>query len=1442
MGLMSLRRVLRKTVAVCVGRGFAQADLVRGACATPGASSEGQGSGAPSRGRPRPLLASLAVALLGAVGLLALWSASASAALVHPYVTSFGSFTEVQGVAVDSSAGYVYVFDNGAGKILKFDASGNPVNFSATGTNAITGVSGGGGAEDEIAVDNSSSLANTKGDIYVATGSTAHVLIFSAAGSQIGELTGAGSGPWSGEKCGVAVDPSGDVYVGMFGGYVDKFVPSANPVTNANYASAISGVSGTCNVAADSAGNVFTDTWSSGPVTRYEPSQFGSLSPTGSVVDNAGSSLAIDPANDEVYVDEQSQVAQFGAHGEPFAAPVTVFASSGSGAISGSFGIAVSGFNHDIYVSDGQGHISVFGPPPPPFAPAVESESVTDVGYTEARINARINPDGLATTYHVEYGAGASYGTSTSESAPIGSDFEGHDVSLALKGLAAGTTYHYRVVATNADGVSPGPGHTFTTYSVSAAPGGNCANEQRREEQGATMLPDCRAYEQATPVQKDGTDVQGGIDLVQAAREGAAVTFFTDSAFPGGEGAQNYPTYMSQRSEGVWQTRGLLPPPSTGISGKVMGWNEALSDVYVQNAFHETPTTLYDRDAGTWALQPMVSGGEIFSAFNYAAASKGGDVVAFESNASGLDPRNPELGVYVWDRATGTTRLASVLNDGTLPAAKSFAGSYDWFANGSLTSGGAGFHYYTEPQHVLSEDGGRLYFTPAGSGKLYVRLNPTQPQSALSSGECTEPAMACTIQVSASQKTNGAGPGGTDPAGPQPAAFVGATPTGSSAFFMSHEELTNDATTGPSPALGRANLNGTGANQSFIPVRGAGVAVDGSHIYWAEPRAGTIGRANLDGTNVEPNFITGASNPQGVAVDASHVYWTNAATGTIGRANLDGSSPNQSFITGASNPQGIAVDSSYIYWANAGTNAIARATLAGASVNQSFIYLGGGGSSSPGGVAVDTAHIYWTLPAGNAIELANLNGTSPQYIIFGASNPQGVAVNATNVYWTNAATGTLGRANLNGTSPNQSFITGANGPQGVAVDSAHIYWAGNAGDKGNDLYRFDAGTGTLTDLTPDGTDLFGAEVRGLVGASRDGSYVYFAANSVLAAGATLGNCSPPNGYNISGICNLYVWHEGEPIRFIAQLDASGGQDGSDAHDWAPMDYPGGSAHTENTARVSEDGRTLLFRSQRKLTSYENEGQPELYLYRFGGGSPLCVSCDPQGEPPSGPATLRSIEGVIATPNAPGQRIVRNLSADGNRVFFESTDALLPQDVNRVRDVYEWEAKGSGSCTSEAENGGCLYLLSSGSSPQPSYFADTGASGSDAYIFTRSQLVGQDRDELVDIYDVRENGGLASQNPIATPQCAGEACKGAAAGASAFSTPSSVGFAGAGNVKPPVSGQPKGLSRQQQLQRALKRCDVLYRHHRRQRESCKKRARKRYATKSQHKTTSRKGGK
>jgi hypothetical protein len=83
------------------------------------------------------------------------------------------------------------------------------------------------------------------------------------------------------------------------------------------------------------------------------------------------------------------------------------------------------------------------------------------------------------------------------------------------------------------------------------------------------------------------------------------------------------------------------------------------------------------------------------------------------------------------------------------------------------------------------------------------------------------------------------------------------------------------------------------------------VAVDANHVYWTN-NAGTIGRADLGGQNANQSFITGDTTPSGVAVDASHVYWT--AGGTIRRADLSGQNVNESFISAPAGLFGVAVD------------------------------------------------------------------------------------------------------------------------------------------------------------------------------------------------------------------------------------------------------------------------------------------------------------------------------------------------------------------------------------------------------------------------------------------------------------------------------------------------------------------------------------------------------
>jgi hypothetical protein len=915
-----------------------------------------------------------------------------------------------------------------------------------------------------------------------------------------------------------------------------------------------------------------------------------------------------------------------------------------------------------------------------------------------------------------------------------------------------------------------------------SAHGAACGNEALRALQGSEGLPDCRAFEQASPLDKSGDDAIGTVPYAKAALGGGAITFLSSVS---SSALKEFTPNIATRTASGWSSAALLPSLGDGGNAEVIGLTPSLSEAFIQaNGPGEIPAAaLLARSAANGALSTLVPRTADLQP-HFVGASEDGSLVIFEA-AAALPGSGPAItggpNLFAWDRATGQVRLVGILNDGTTPPEGALGGSYDWVlgtTEGTLGAGGAARHYETQDQHVVSAGGAAVYFTAAGTGGLYLRRNPLAPQSPLDSGgDCTNPALACTVDVSASRKALGPVSGSPD------AAFMGASVDGRTAFFTSTAALTADANTGPdSPqaAIGRAAVDGGGAEVSFVPASATGIAVDGDHLYWANAAQGTISRASLDGSEVEESFIAGLNHPRWVAVDGEHIYWTSPS-GAIGRARLDGGgTPEPSFIDSAGKPQGIAVNGGRLYWADDGNHSIARANADGSGVEPDFHPLGG--AEFPQGVAVDGLHIYWTEnEPGGYVSRSNMDGTHETFTFVGTTEElRGIAVDGQHVYWAAQGGGNIGRVNLELGEIEPKLISGLPSATGVAVDGHHLYWStGRAPNPGSDLYRYDDESDGLTDLTPDPGETNGAEVKGVLGIAGDGSYVYFAANGVLASApnargetAQPGTCKGNLG-SAGGSCNLYVFHAGS-IAFIARLEVEGGTATSDDTNWAATPTGVfGDPDFQQTARVSSDGRTLLFRSRRQLTDYSSEGVPELYRYSAGDSKLICVSCDPSGAPPAAAPTLGTISAPVRFRSWPAAALTRNLSASGNRVFFESADPLLEADHNgdqgcpRVgtfaqefpscQDVYEWEAPGSGSCQSATVNGGCLYLLSGAGDFGPAFFADASASGDDAFIFTAAPLVKEDRDEFVDVYDARVNGGIAAQNETAAG-CAGEACR------------------------------------------------------------------------------------
>jgi WD40-like Beta Propeller Repeat len=1034
--------------------------------------------------------------------------------------------------------------------------------------------------------------------------------------------------------------------------------------------------------------------------------------------------------------------------------------------------------------------------------------------------------------------------------------------SVSIEGLTPHTAYHFRVVANNGE-KAESPDTQFTTFALPQVFEA-CPNDALRANQPSGSLPDCRAYEQASPVDKNGVDARGRVSMTKAADNGEAISYGAAGGIPGAEGSQELPMYLASRGPNGWSTQGLLPPQEKGQAAYMLGWTPDLSETFSKANRVGPPedVALLERSSADHSLKEVVPYGKGLFRPSLTGTSANANVVVLETTSK-LTPAGVagKSNVYAWDKATGKLRLASTLNDeageeGKSPPEGGIGGSYDWIAGTSpktLHEGGAASAYYTQDNHAVSANGS-VVFTSGGDGQLYMRRNPTAAQSKLNGeGKCTEAAAACTLHISASQKNNGKGPGGTDAAGSSPAPFLYASPDGSSVLFTSTEKLTNDATTGPeppAPGLGKANLDGSNVDKEFCKTIAKGVAVDAGHIYWVSPEAGTISRDDLNCEGEPEVIVTGASNPQYVAVNAEHIYWTNAGdgkkeTGTIGRAKLDGEEVDESFIKGATNPQGIALDGEHIYWSNAGeelpTRTIGRATLAGGSVDQVFVQVDSGlQRTTPQGLAVDASHIYVAVDSGVFQEFRELvrfdidgNPASETFFFDGEEGGSGnivpglggVVVEGGDLYWARQGGDAIGRIpTVDFTSGicettiptcKREFIKNAGHPQGLAADGSHLYWSVNGEvlpNRGNDLYRYETASGALKDLTVDGTDTNGAEVKGILGASEDTKTIYFAANGDLdgAGPAEKGDCEgffEQLGPKFSGECNLYLEREGAPVTFVARLDANRVGVNSDASDWLPKGGIGDQGG--KTARVSADGSTVIFVSDSKLTGYDNEGTPELYRYEVGDTAPSCISCNPTGEAPVEPGvTFANITLSTLVPSDFVATLTRNLSADGKRAFFQSTDPLVGTDTNGVggcpeegtqqkktpscQDVYEWEAQGSGSCKEDIQGGGCLYLISTGKSPQASFFADASTSGKDVFISTAVPgLVGQDQDGLFDIYDAREGGGLAAQNQVPPVPCeSGEACHGPPGQSPAFQTPGSTSFKGPGNPKPKTCPKPK----------------------------------------------------
>jgi len=223
-------------------------------------------------------------------------------------------------------------------------------------------------------------------------------------------------------------------------------------------------------------------------------------------------------------------------------------------------------------------------------------------------------------------------------------------------------------------------------------------------------------------------------------------------------------------------------------------------------------------------------------------------------------------------------------------------------------------------------------------------------------------------------------------------------------------------------------------------------------------------------------------------------------------------------------------------------------------------------------------------------------------------------------------------------------------------------------------------------------------------------------------------------------------------------------------------------------------------------------------------------------------------------------------SDTGRVFFDTNDALVSQDVNSTWDVYEYEpastppgGEGEGSQSSSCgpgaasasvafkgehpftndqhvqgtEPAGCVGLISSGSSPEESVFMDASETGSEVFFMTAAKLSPADVDSAYDVYDAH---ACTTRSPCiaaveSPPACVtADACRAAPTSQpEVFGAPASATFSGPGNLTapppPPAKGKTAAQIRAERLAVALKLCRK--KHNRHNRQSCEKQAKKKY---------------
>jgi hypothetical protein len=1380
----------------------------------------------------RGLTLTALAALCAAVGALTLGVAQASAELVHPFVGAFevSSNSFPTALTVQQSTEDVFVFDSGIEAIAKFNAAGGEEDFSSLGSNTIDQLGQPELHRAELAVSSSGPSA---GDVFFANGSV--VQIFSASGSKIGELTEApaAGAPW-GEPCGVAVDPAGNVYVGLYPESVNEYTPTGSVVTNANYNASMVGLTGACQLAADSEGSVYVDSYPEGPVTKYAASQFAvaPLAASGTVIDASGSSVAVDPSTTELFVDNEEGIAQYSGAGTLLGRS----GNSGPGALSFSHGVAVNGApGGELYAIDFDGEsgsyrIDRFGPA------VVQAEAVTEpasnVTPTSATVNGTVNPAGLqVATCQFEYGTAEGVFPHSAPCSPApGEGTAAVPVSAALSGLAPGTTYHYRLAATNANGTNNGSEETFFTPTApqvrdeaaevkSAEPAGQTtATLQGQVDPGGAEATyhfeyDTREYKEGEAAH--GTSVPAPDGMLEASQVFVSV--------PPADltGLTRDTTYHYRLVAHNAYGTASGPDQLFTTLGALLIDSESVSEVGATSARLVTQ------------LNPLGSPTEYHFEYDTreyktGEASHGTNVPTPEGSA-GEGVGEFSFNLLVEELTPGTTYYYRVVAHNSLGVV--VGPGHSFTTRGPAAPGlidGRGWEMVSPPDkhgvslEVSGEEGGLIQASEDGSALTYFAEAPID----------SEPAGSRSFAYSQLlSKRNGPGAWSTQDIATPNEELIGLTAGNLSEYKLFSADLSvglvepQTATPLSPQATERTPYVRESADGEFTPL--------------------------LTAANVPPGVKFGGEKVRGEEFVNGSAFVT--ATPGFNHVVLRSSMAlTEDFKSGQQN----SGQNSLYEWSAGKLQlvSILRDTTPAAEEGLSSS-LGAGNYGVRNAVSASGTRAVFRTEGNNEQHLYMRDMDSKETVQLDVPE--------------------AGAASEGRSEPIYMDAT-SDGSKVFFLDGQRLTVNASATREVPDLYMCEIArvesklSCALKDLTVplkagESANVLGADL----GIDETGRYVYFVANGVLAAGATPGDCAgssleqrPPPSLS----CNLYVHDtttgETRLIAVLANLDAPDWQAGFERRN----------LFSELTARVSPDGRYVAFMSQRSLTGYDNRDarsgrlDEEVFLYHAPNdlasepGTLVCVSCNPTGARPDGlfdPSYREPphvLPPLVDRPNIwgeqwlagsiPGWPLVddfhalhepRNLFNSG-RLFFNSADALVPSDANGKDDVYEYEPYGVGSCRLVT---GCIGLISSGTSDEESGFLDASGEGEDVFLMTAAKLVSEDIDHALDVYDahVCSTGSPCPATAVSLPPACSTAdsCRVAPAPQpTVFGAPPSATFQGTGNLSPSVV-KPKTVAqlKAEKLAKALRLCRKIKAKKKRAR--CKALAKRKYGVSSARKS-------